>query len=403
MKQHSLYSVLHLSHNATQKEIKQAYYQLISKYPPEKEPERFKTIRAAYETLSEPKAREAYDSIKLYPDEVQGIYEEFETFKFEKNWPEAISKLKKILEIMPEADGIRNQLGMCKIYSGQLDEALKVFEHLVLKNPGVGVYWNNYGQCLKLKAEQYPEGEKRFKIYEKARGYFQKSIEYKSESSQPYLAISDMYLHEKKYDAAIEWANNAISADGQIDFNDFEAMFQLCKIYLYSENIDEIDKIIKRIIEIIPEDKDYHRYVSTRFAMLGEKLLSIFEFESSIHFFRGALRFKPDNDQLKDFLNKAEKGAKALKEYETFAKDNEIIKPFRKMGAIDVSKLLGKEVPGEKELIDDISHQVSMVSIQSIISSVSLVRSKYVGIYRLNHRFYDLADNAAREKKQSLA
>jgi curved DNA-binding protein CbpA len=45
------YLVLGLERNASQPDIKQAYFELVRQYPPEKEPETFKTIRAAYEQL----------------------------------------------------------------------------------------------------------------------------------------------------------------------------------------------------------------------------------------------------------------------------------------------------------------------------------------------------------------
>ena len=45
------YQILEIPKDAAQEEIKNAYFRLIKKYPPEKDPEKFKTIRAAYESL----------------------------------------------------------------------------------------------------------------------------------------------------------------------------------------------------------------------------------------------------------------------------------------------------------------------------------------------------------------
>ncbi len=53
----SPYLVLGLQPHATAAEIKQAYFALVRTYPPEREPERFKQIRAAYERLRDPKSR----------------------------------------------------------------------------------------------------------------------------------------------------------------------------------------------------------------------------------------------------------------------------------------------------------------------------------------------------------
>jgi curved DNA-binding protein CbpA len=45
------YLVLGLEHDAPQLDIRRAYFELVRRYPPEKEPEVFKTIHAAYEQL----------------------------------------------------------------------------------------------------------------------------------------------------------------------------------------------------------------------------------------------------------------------------------------------------------------------------------------------------------------
>lgn len=45
------YKVLGVERNATEAEIKQAYFALIREHPPERDPEGFKQIRAAYEKL----------------------------------------------------------------------------------------------------------------------------------------------------------------------------------------------------------------------------------------------------------------------------------------------------------------------------------------------------------------
>jgi curved DNA-binding protein CbpA len=45
------YKVLGVERTATEAEIKQAYFRLIREHPPERDPEGFKHIRAAYEKL----------------------------------------------------------------------------------------------------------------------------------------------------------------------------------------------------------------------------------------------------------------------------------------------------------------------------------------------------------------
>jgi len=51
------YEVLGIGAGASDAEIRRAYFARVEEHPPERDPEGFKTIRAAYEQLRDPKAR----------------------------------------------------------------------------------------------------------------------------------------------------------------------------------------------------------------------------------------------------------------------------------------------------------------------------------------------------------
>lgn len=55
------YAVLEVSRTATLDEIKQAYFAQVRLHPPEREPDAFKRIRAAYDQLKTPEKRIAAD------------------------------------------------------------------------------------------------------------------------------------------------------------------------------------------------------------------------------------------------------------------------------------------------------------------------------------------------------
>ncbi|HBY93459.1 MAG: DnaJ domain-containing protein [Ardenticatenaceae bacterium] len=61
------YATLGLSRRAADAEIKRAYFRLVREYSPEREPEKFQEIRAAYEQLKTPERRAQTDLFLLQP------------------------------------------------------------------------------------------------------------------------------------------------------------------------------------------------------------------------------------------------------------------------------------------------------------------------------------------------
>lgn len=59
------YAVLGVPHTATLEEIKDAYFQRVREHPPEREPDAFKAIRAAYDRLRTPERRLETDMLLL--------------------------------------------------------------------------------------------------------------------------------------------------------------------------------------------------------------------------------------------------------------------------------------------------------------------------------------------------
>ena len=61
------YAVLGIDRQASEAEIKRAYFQLVHAHPPEREPEKFQQIRAAYDQLRIAESRAETDLFLLQP------------------------------------------------------------------------------------------------------------------------------------------------------------------------------------------------------------------------------------------------------------------------------------------------------------------------------------------------
>src|SRR6266700_3068786 len=65
------YGVLGLDRHASEAEIKRAYFQLVRHFPPEREPEKFRDIRTAYEQLRDAESRARIALFLVHPPETQ--------------------------------------------------------------------------------------------------------------------------------------------------------------------------------------------------------------------------------------------------------------------------------------------------------------------------------------------
>jgi curved DNA-binding protein CbpA len=61
------YGVLGLDRQASEAEIKRAYFQRVRQFPPEREPEKFRAIRTAYEQLRDAESRARLALFLLQP------------------------------------------------------------------------------------------------------------------------------------------------------------------------------------------------------------------------------------------------------------------------------------------------------------------------------------------------
>ncbi len=116
MSSHDLYSVLGVSEDAEPQDIKRAYYALVRLHPPEKDPEGFRRIKEAYDTLSSAEARADYDATRHYGDEIEALMDEGRELMESEDWSEAARCFKKVVALMPTSDSAWNQLGLCYAY-----------------------------------------------------------------------------------------------------------------------------------------------------------------------------------------------------------------------------------------------------------------------------------------------
>lgn len=404
---YELYQTLNISTQASAEEIRRSYYRLVRKHSPEKDPEKFKLIREAYETLSDPKAKQNYDSLQQHGGEIIYFLSQAEDRMQKENWTEAIRLLKHILLLSPGEDVIRNRLALCYIHNQQWDEAIKIYHSLTESNPDVALYWSNCGYAYKEKAESLSKSNTiRSEIYQKARIYFQKSIDLESFNSQPFIAIAQTFLSEEKYSQALYWADKAIGTDGKVDFQDFDALFLICIIHLRNNQLTQVTSTAERIISCLPPDEDVHNYVAAKFAVIGFELIKAGAelinpniLKAALTFMDAARRFSPANAEIVKIHNDISQVVSAFNQYDVLKDDYQIIHGFKRLAAFSILNAIGAGASAYendinfRSIIDEISRSTN----SEVVISTQLLKSKYPAIYRLNAEFFAQLEKVTQE------
>ncbi len=395
------FQILEVPQNASSEDIKRAYFKMVRKYPPEKEPELFKLVRQAYDTLSDPQARGDYLDMLHHGGEIMQLYEEATDHMDKKSYPLAIRSLKKILALAPGEHGAGNMLGLCHLEMDEFSNAINVYESLTKKAPDVPLYWFNYGAAYHGQAKKLSDSDRnRSRMLEEARSKYEKSIDLESRNQIPYQAIADTYMDEKNYAQAENWIEKAIGADNKVDIDDLDSMFKLCLIYILSDRIQRVGEIARRIMSFIPEDPDVRLYVSHRFIEYARIMCEKELFHDGLEFIKAALRFDPSNSDLKKWSGSVQSVVDVSDQYAALKTDHTVIEPLHRLISLYLCDFWGqsKDIEHQRDAIfKDIMNHFDQFTHQQILSSITRLKSKYPALHHLNSKFLNEIEEFVRQ------
>lgn len=254
----NLYEILGIEKTATEQEIKKAYNKLLRKYSPEKEPEKYKEIREAYDTLRDSERRKNYDAYFNHGDEIQKLEEEANNLIEKEEYSQAERVLKKILILSPEIIHIRELLGDVFFFQKKYSESIRQYDTLIKEYNNNSDYYYKRGVIYKEKKD-YKQAEKDLlKAY---------SLDFENLSAINSLVY--LYINSDKIDKAISFLNKEIYRDNSLDFEDFFSLSKLIECYVLKNDKSGLQKVISDIKKIAPEDEETKKHMSWKLTKLA--------------------------------------------------------------------------------------------------------------------------------------
>ncbi|WP_338940393.1 J domain-containing protein [Fusobacterium pseudoperiodonticum] len=277
------YEILNVNKDANQEEIRSGYKKMLRKYPPEKEQEKYKEIREAYDTLKDEKSRKNYDAYFHHEKDIKTLEDKYTEYMEATNYNEAEKVLKKILIISPEIAHIKDKLGEVYVLKKEYDNSIKIYEKLIKEYP------DNVDYLIKL-GKNYSEKEESLKAIK----YYMEA--YNLDNSNPIVIneITYSYVGNNQIDKAIKFLNEDIEKDNKLDFEDFFALSKLLECYIIKNDMPNLKNTLEKIKKIAPEDEESKEFISWKLGKFAAELYDMSIYEYSKEILKICLKLTPD-------------------------------------------------------------------------------------------------------------
>jgi len=241
-----LYARLDVSADADPSDIKTAFFTAVRQYPPEQDPDNFKRIREAYDTLTNSQSREEYDLRNSYGPEMEELESILQDARREEDHEQAIRTLKKLLNLMPSSGTYRNQLGVLFLEVDDADSAIKQLTKACAIDSHNSAYLLNLGIALK-EAGSLQEAEDHIK----------KSIALNPDDFEAHRALANLYFfHLDDKPTAHQVLDEAIMADDELNFQDFFYLHDKLMFCVFDRDDVGIDNQLSRILDVAEKEDD---------------------------------------------------------------------------------------------------------------------------------------------------
>ena len=386
----NLYDTLELEKTEDEKDIKMAYVRMLRKYPPDKAPDEFKKIRAAYETLIDSISRAEYNALYNYENEIK-VYSKKAKEAFNRgDYKTAIIEYKKILQIEPTLAFAKNGLGLALEYNQQYDEALSQFKELTELNPNNSSYFSNLGFVYKEKS-----------CYEEAEKAWLRANQLDGDKEEIIVELTDLYIDRKQHNRAIEFLYNNIVKNRAEDFKNFTYYYHMVRIYALVRSAANVEIIIEKIKETMLKSKDNKEYVAWKLGELANALYMSGNYDMAEKIAKNSLEIGAGDVRLKAVYEKIIEYKKNHKLLNKLKNDSLVIDSLRRLILLSITQNISKEV--RDKYYADIMKEVEAESYSNIINSINNIKRNYFELYKSKEELLDSINDKAIEKKREEA
>ena len=392
------YERLGLQVGASERDIKLAFFSAVKEFPPEKETEKHKPIREAYDTLIHIQSRSEYDSRLLHGDVLIDLEAQLLEAEEAEDASGQVSILKKMVNLSPKVGMYRNKLGLAYIGSESWDSAYQQFEKafsIDAKNP---VYHLNAGHALRESG-----------LLSDAENQCLKAYELDPEDYSPPRALASLYFFNfEKPQKAHEILDVAINADGKVDFQDFFCIYDKLQFYAFSVDERNLKNQLAMLDDIITSD-DEKSFVAFMLADVASQAYEHKMFEIAENFIKKASYLTPEDEDIQRFKKDIVHNAKMVKSLIAIQESKSVHDFVKYLITVYVTNYYGEIEDAEFESQMDSAMETlrNVMDVDphatKIKKSFAYIQANHNKVYNLNKKFFDIIQeqpSASREENK---
>jgi tetratricopeptide (TPR) repeat protein len=260
----------------------------------------------------------------------------------------------------------------------------------------------NLGFAQLQRAEEHAErSRERTAALTAAQEAFHKAVLLDPINSDAHQGVALVRREFKDWTGAATWLESAVSADGETDLHDVDALCQLCVVYVISEKHDELNGTLQRLVDLTPDDDEAREYMAIRLAVLGSQMADASRFDEARAAFDHALRLNPDDEDIRKARDYAVHVSQGLGEWEVLEHDSRVIPPLKAFALASLARAEGAEI--EDWRMEQTTRALYSYPRRKISSSLDRIESTYPSLYWLNSEWFDYVSSRAGRVKRRVA
>ena len=369
---------LNIQIDASDNEVKKAYFNMTKKYPPEKFPKEYRVIRDAYETLIDKSKRDAY-ILETFDIEIKNILNEGIDLAKSEKYDLAVLNFEKVLKKYPDNSKVKKDLAVCLMRGRNYKKSSKILKELVIREPNNIEYYklliNIYGDNYDLKNLE---------------GVLKKSLNLKNVEVDFYLKLFEIYNESelRDYTKAIKVLKDGLE-NKNINSKKYKLYLKFLDLSDRLDCKDDFNKGCEALNEIIL--KNNYEEVKSSILNLLDRILKEFHFKNGVRLTSTALVLideKKDVETLEKIINLRRSFLELSRLYE----DKSINEDFKKIVFYNaVSKFLKDDIEFNKDFERINQNFFNNLNFESdeLVKSIGKLKNDYRNVYLETRKLSD--------------